>query len=178
MVDEVTAHGLTVHGTLPPELNDQYVRNGHNPKPGHTPTHWFRGSGMLHGLRLPDGRAEWYRNRWVRTPALEGAPEKGPDGVPDLRVSSAATHVVEHAGRILALQEANLPYEVTPRLDTVGAFDFGGALTTAMTPRPTRPPANCTSSATARCRRTSSTTSPTPGGGSWAARSSPVPARP
>ncbi|MFI2028283.1 carotenoid oxygenase family protein [Streptomyces buecherae] len=141
LVDEVTAHGLTVHGTLPPELNGRYFRNGHNPRRGHTPTHWFRGSGMLHGLRLRDGRAEWYRNRWVRTPALEGAPEKGPDGVPDPRVSSAATHVVEHAGRILALQEANLPYEVTPQLDTVGAFDFGGALTTAMTAHPKTDPA-------------------------------------
>ena len=29
--------------------------------------HWFTGDGMVHGIRLRDGRAEWYRNRWVRS---------------------------------------------------------------------------------------------------------------
>ncbi len=29
---------------------------------------------MVHGIRLRDGRAEWYRNRWVHTPALEVPP--------------------------------------------------------------------------------------------------------
>ena len=29
---------------------------------------------MVHGVRLTDGRAEWYRNRWVRTPVLDGVP--------------------------------------------------------------------------------------------------------
>ncbi|MFE3496792.1 carotenoid oxygenase family protein [Streptomyces sp. NPDC059175] len=140
VADEITAHGLTVHGTLPPELNGRYFRNGHNPRPGHTPTHWFKGSGMVHGLRLGGGRAEWYRNRWIRTPALEGAPYMGADGVPDLAASEAATHVIEHAGRILALQEVNLPYELTPELDTVGAFDFGGKLKTAMTAHPKTDP--------------------------------------
>jgi carotenoid cleavage dioxygenase-like enzyme len=28
------------------------------------------GDGMVHGVRLRGGRAEWYRNRWVRTPQL------------------------------------------------------------------------------------------------------------
>ncbi|MFK0261387.1 carotenoid oxygenase family protein [Streptomyces angustmyceticus] len=140
VADEITARELTVHGTVPPELSGRYFRNGHNPKPGHTPTHWFKGSGMIHGLRLRDGRAEWYRNRWVRTPALDGVPYLGADGVPDLRASEAATHVVEHAGRILALQEVNLPYEMTPELDTVGAFDFGGTLKTAMTAHPKTDP--------------------------------------
>ncbi|RKT53898.1 carotenoid oxygenase family protein [Saccharothrix australiensis] len=132
--DETTATGLTVRGTLPPELRGRYLRNGHNPKPGVTPSHWFKGSGMVHGLRLADGRAEWYRNRWVRTPALDG------DTSHDLRASVAGTHVIEHGGRILALQEANLPYELTPELDTVGAFDFGGKLTTAMTAHPKEDP--------------------------------------
>lgn len=139
--DETTATGLVVRGTLPPELRGHYLRNGHNPKPGVTPSHWFKGSGMVHGLRLADGRAEWYRNRWVRTPLLDGAPGHHPDGTPDLAASVAGTHVIEHGGRILALQEANLPYELTPELDTVGAFDFHGKLTTAMTAHPKEDPA-------------------------------------
>ena len=28
--------------------------------------HWFTGTGMVHGVRLRDGKAEWYRNRFVR----------------------------------------------------------------------------------------------------------------
>ncbi|MFI6868112.1 carotenoid oxygenase family protein [Nocardia sp. NPDC050406] len=138
--DEATAHGLTVRGALPAELNGRYFRNGHNPKPGDTPTHWFKGAGMIHGLRLRDGTAEWYRNRWVRTPALDGAPYTRADGSVDLTASVAGTHVIEHAGRILALQEANLPFELSPELETLGAYDFGGKLTTAMTAHPKQDP--------------------------------------
>lgn len=134
-VDEITASELTVEGALPPELNGRLVRNGHNPKPGVTPAHWFKGSGMVHGVRLRDGRAEWYRNRWVRTPALDGAPYMTERG-PDLTASTAGTHVIEHAGRLLALCEANFPFELTRDLDTVGAYDFRGKLRSAMTAHP------------------------------------------
>jgi carotenoid cleavage dioxygenase len=130
--DELTAVELTVHGTLPPDLTGRYFRNGHNPKPGVTPTHWFRGAGMLHGIRLAGGRAEWYRNRWVKTPYLGGVAFTGTE----LEVSPAATNIIFHGGRYLALQEANLPWEVTGELETVGAFDFGGKLTSAMTAHP------------------------------------------
>ncbi len=111
-----------------------------NPKPGVTPSHWFKGSGMLHGIRLAGGRAEWYRNRWVRTPALDGAPLMRDDGSVDLTASVAGTHIIEHGGRLLALQEANLPFQVTAELDTVGPFDFGGTLTSAMTAHPKEDP--------------------------------------
>ncbi|WP_079403246.1 carotenoid oxygenase family protein [Streptomyces sp. 3211] len=139
VAEEVTATGLIVEGTLPPELNGRLVRNGHNPKPGVTPTHWFKGSGMVHGIRLREGRAEWYRNRWVYTPALEGAPYMTERG-PDLTASAAGTHIIEHAGRLLALCEANLPFELTAELDTVGAYDFGGKLRGAMTAHPKEDP--------------------------------------
>jgi carotenoid cleavage dioxygenase-like enzyme len=141
VADEHTATELRVRGTLPPELTGRYFRNGHNPRPGVTPSHWFRGSGMIHGVRLREGRAEWYRNRWVHTPAFEhDAPLVRADGSVDLTASVAGTNIIEHAGRFLALQEANLPFEVTADLDTVGAFDFGGRLTTAMTAHPKEDP--------------------------------------
>ena len=139
VADEITVTGLTVDGSLPPELTGRLLRNGHNPQPGVTPAHWFKGSGMVHGIRLRDGRAEWYRNRWVHTPALDGAPYMTPHG-PDLTVSTAGTHVIEHAGRLLALCEANLPFELTRTLDTVGAYDFHGKLRTAMTAHPKEDP--------------------------------------
>ncbi|MET0233245.1 MAG: carotenoid oxygenase family protein [Kibdelosporangium sp.] len=134
--DEITAHDLTVDGALPPELNGRYFRNGHNPRPGVTPSHWFRGEGMLHGVRLTNGRAEWYRNRWVRTPFLDGVPFTGSE----LEVSAAATNIVFHGGRYLALQEANLPWEVSSELETVGVYDFGGKLTSSMTAHPKEDP--------------------------------------
>ncbi|MFG2846494.1 carotenoid oxygenase family protein [Kitasatospora sp. NPDC048296] len=139
VADEISATELTVEGTLPPELTGRLLRNGHNPKPGVTPTHWFKGSGMVHGIRLREGRAEWYRNRWVHTPALGGAPYMTEHG-PDLTASTAGTHVIEHAGRLLALCEANLPFELTRELETVGAFDFDGKLRGAMTAHPKEDP--------------------------------------
>ncbi|MEV2253524.1 carotenoid oxygenase family protein [Streptomyces sp. NPDC050147] len=139
VADEIAATGLAVEGTLPPELTGRLIRNSHNPKPGITPTHWFKGSGMVHGIRLRDGRAEWYRNRWVRTPALDGAPYMTERG-PDLTASTAGTHVIEHGGRLLALCESALPFELTAELETVGAFDWGGKLTSAMTAHPKEDP--------------------------------------
>src|SRR5262249_15548335 len=58
----------------------------------------------------------------------------------ELDVSVAGTNIIYHAGRYLALQEANLPWEVTGELETVAPYDFGGKLTTAMTAHPKEDP--------------------------------------
>ena len=134
--DEVTAFDLPVAGTIPRGLRGCYVRNGPNPKTGASP-HWFLGDGMLHGVDLRDGRARRYRNRWVRTRTfVEDAPSMDADFTRDITVGLANTHVVAHAGRVLALVETSLPTEVTRDLETVGCFDFGGRLTTGMTAHP------------------------------------------
>ncbi|WP_261558250.1 carotenoid oxygenase family protein [Frankia tisae] len=139
VADEIDAVDLPVAGTLPGALRGRYFRNGPNPLPGEDPGHWFTGAGMIHGIRLRDGRAEWYRNRWVRTRQLAGAPFVGPAGF-DLTAVPANTSVIRHASRILALVENGLPYELTPELETTGPCDFGGRLTTAMTAHPKRDP--------------------------------------
>lgn len=138
--DEIEAFDLPVEGLLPPELTGRYLRNGPNPLPGQDPGHWFAGHGMLHGVRLREGRAEWYRNRWVRTAALEGKPFLTPDGRFDRTAVHANTHIVEHAGRLLALVENGFPYEVDRELGTLGPRDFDGRLTTAMTAHPKTDP--------------------------------------
>ncbi|MDH6143435.1 carotenoid cleavage dioxygenase-like enzyme [Kitasatospora sp. GP30] len=138
--EEHSAVDLTVRGTLPPELNGRYLRNGPNPRPGEDNGHWFTGPGMLHGIRLRDGRAEWYRNRWIRTRELAGHPFLHRDGSLDLAATPANTHVIRHAGTVLALCEVGLPYWVTAELETVGPYDFGGRLTTAMTAHPKEDP--------------------------------------
>lgn len=136
VADEIDAVDLAVDGVLPPELTGRYLRNGPNPLPGEDGGHWFTGHGMIHGVRLDQGRAQWYRNRWVRTSALAGDPFLRADGSLDRAAVSANTHVIEHAGRLLALVENGLPYQMTPELDTVGPCDFEGRLRTAMTAHP------------------------------------------
>jgi carotenoid cleavage dioxygenase-like enzyme len=136
VMDELTEVDLPVTGAVPPELDGLYVRNGSNPKSGAT-AHWFFGDGMLHGVRLSGGRAAWYRNRWVRTTKLErDLDAMDPASMMDRTASAANTHVVGHAGRILALEEGHFPYQVSPELETLGCLDYGGKLTTAFTAHP------------------------------------------
>jgi carotenoid cleavage dioxygenase-like enzyme len=81
---ETTAGPLPVTGRIPAGLRGRYLRNGPNPvgTPEPASYHWFTGDGMVHGVRLANGRAEWYRNRWVRSrrvaEALGERPHDGP----------------------------------------------------------------------------------------------------
>lgn len=127
VADEIVARDLQVTGTLPAALTGRYFRNGPNPKPGEPTRHWFSGHGMIHGVRLNDGRAEWYRNRWVRTDMFtKGTPFLREDLTFDRRSVQANTHVIPHSGKIWALVEVGFPYEMTPELETVGPCDFDG----------------------------------------------------
>lgn len=135
--DESDFVDLEVTGTIPTDLDGLYVRNGANPKSGKSP-HWFFGNGMLHGVRLSGGKATWYKNRYVKTPLLENPnlPFVRPDGSFDREASAANTHVICHAGKILALEEGHYPWELDSDLNTIGAHTFDGRLTTAMTAHP------------------------------------------
>ena len=131
--EEVTVFDLPVEGAIPPELNGLYARNGANPREGHS-GHWFIGDGMIHGVSLSNGKAEWYRNRWVRTPRFNGAPRRA--GIPDIRSSVANTNVMAHAGKIMALVENALPMTMTRELETIGFHDYNGKLDTPFTAHP------------------------------------------
>ena len=134
---EVTAFDLAVEGALPPELSGRYLRNGANPKSGWSP-HWFAGDGMIHGIELREGKASWYRNRWVQTKALENPGRRmiGDDGSVDRTIGVSNTHIIGHAGKILALVESSFPCELSPDLETIGVYDYDGKLTSAMTAHP------------------------------------------
>jgi len=145
--DEVSVTDLPVTGTIPTSLSGEYLRNGPNPivDPDPAAYHWFTGDGMLHAVELRDGKALSYRNRWVRTDgACEALGKEPPADQPDDVFlggsSSANTHVVAHAGRILALVEVCLPTEVRSDLSTVGRYDFGGRLRSPMTAHPKMDP--------------------------------------
>ena len=132
VTEEITAFDLPVTGRIPAGLSGRYLRNGPNPlgleDPGY---HWFIGAGMVHGVRLRDGRAEWYRNRWVRSRQVADLLGEEWAGGPlhDGADFAANTHIIGHAGRTLATVEAGtLPYELTAELGTVGPCDFAGTL--------------------------------------------------
>jgi len=132
VTEEVTAFDLPVIGELPHELDGRYLRNGPNPLGPVDPAtfHWFTGDGMVHGLRLRDGRAEWYRNRWVRSnqvsDALGEAPAPGERHGPG---DTANTNVIVLAGHTYAVVEAGArPVELSDELATVAHSDLGGTL--------------------------------------------------
>jgi carotenoid cleavage dioxygenase len=142
---EVTVTELPVSGAIPDHLDGRYLRNGPNPLGRADPLtyHWFTGSGMVHGVRLRDGRAEWYRNRWVRSAevsrALGEQPRPGP--VHAGFDFPANTHVIGQAGRNFAIVEGGgRPYELTDELETVGPCDFDGTLPGGYTAHPKRDP--------------------------------------
>lgn len=145
--EETTLTELEVTGALPEHLDGRYLRNGPNPIGEIDPAtyHWFTGDGMVHGIRLRDGRAEWYRNRWVRSDrvaAALGEPSRsrrrhraGMDAV------AANTNVIQHASRTIALIESGMAcFELTDELDTVGPCDFDGSLSGGYTAHPKRDP--------------------------------------
>ncbi len=135
VTDEHTAFDLPVSGEVPAGLSGSFLRNG--PNPIGASAHWFLGEGMVHGVRLEAGQARWYRNRFVRTASFtDGVAFMDQRGHRNFEASKANTHVVRHAGRILALVETSFPYLLTDDLETVGPCDFDGRLTTAMTAHP------------------------------------------
>ncbi|XP_010241260.1 PREDICTED: carotenoid 9,10(9',10')-cleavage dioxygenase 1-like [Nelumbo nucifera] len=138
-VDETPpCKNLPVKGCLPECLNGEFVKVGPNskfaPMAGY---HWFDGDGMVHGLRIKNGKAT-YVSRYVRTSRLKqeeffGGPKflKIGDltglfglfasGIHSLRaklkvldvsygIGTANTALVYHHGRLLALYEADKPY--------------------------------------------------------------------
>ena len=143
--EERTLPDLEVTGRLPVELDGLYLRNGPNPWPVPDGDYsWFTGDGMVHGVALTDGRAGWYRNRWIRSAArTERTGEADPGGPPEPFPAPNAgnTSLVRHAGHILALYEVGLPHELNHELDTLGRFDFGGGLGGPMTAHPKLDPA-------------------------------------
>ncbi|HEY2206177.1 MAG TPA: carotenoid oxygenase family protein [Pseudonocardia sp.] len=162
VIDEVDVPDLPVEGELPAELAGDYIRNGPNPRfaPLGAYIYPLDGDGMLHRVRIRDGRAR-YTNRFVRTPALVAEEahgralwpgisgfgrEPGADLVgPALAGTTKdlpGINVVRHAGRLLALAESNNPFLMSPELATVGRETFGGTLPAGITAHPKIDPAS------------------------------------
>jgi carotenoid cleavage dioxygenase len=142
MAEELTIEDLPVTGTIPAALDGRYLRIGPNPvDPDPAGYHWFLGDGMVHGLRLSQGRALWYRNRWTRSPEVSQALGEAPIPCPRGPATTVNTNVLGIAGRTYALVEAGtIPIEIGETLESIAFSDFGGTLKGAYTAHPHRDP--------------------------------------
>lgn len=151
--EELTVDRCHVDGTVPTGLRGTFIRNGPNPMfEPLSSYHMFDGDGMLHGVTFGDDGVS-YKNRWIRSKGLGAELRNGQavySGLSEVMhfpgreltgdagpiKNPANTHIIGHAGRLLALWEGGVPTEVTAALDTVGEFDFDGKLVGAMTAHP------------------------------------------
>ena len=130
--NETTAFDLPVSGALPPELEGRYLRLGPNPVGAIDPASfdWLAGHGMMHGVHITNGRAGWYRNRYMRTP--ENARDLGLEQVPlpaERQLGPSNTSPLVHRGRTYATMEGgSLPILLTNELESIEAYDFEGTL--------------------------------------------------
>jgi carotenoid cleavage dioxygenase-like enzyme len=144
---------LPITGEVPRDLNGSFYRNGPNVKfAPRGDYHLFAGDGMTHAFHIEDGNVG-YRNRWIQTAKfkLENELQRGvinpmnpfdcEEGYEEFVLTDkdglANTACVWHAGKMLILEEGHPPFEVDPvTLESIGSYNFGGKLTTAMTAHP------------------------------------------
>ena len=138
--EEVTEFELEVLGDIPKELSGRYLRNGPNPFAEVPSTHhWFLGAGMVHGIRLLEGEAKWYRNRYVGSAELSKF--RGQDDIYGYNWNNSSggpnTNVGGFAGKTWAMVEAGgCPVELDYELETLGRNNFEGTLPGAFTAHP------------------------------------------
>jgi len=148
---EGDVHDLEVVGTIPPELNGAYYRNSADPcyPPLLGDDIFINGDGMVHMVRFQDGHAD-LKTRYVRTTkfllerqarrALFGAYRNPFTDLPEVQgqdCNTANTSVLWHHGKLYALKESGLPYELDPNtLETLGERNLGGVLQKTFTAHP------------------------------------------
>lgn len=170
-VSEEISQECEVEGIIPAAVYGEYARNGPNPR--FAPAggyHWFDGDGMVHSVRIKDGKAV-YSNRYVKTDRLAREEQQGEpvflklgdmEGrmgllkvlsfemkktlgyMSDISPSTGNTALEYHAGRLMALQEGGLPYALRIMcdgvLETIGEMTFDGELKSRFTAHPKKDP--------------------------------------
>lgn len=141
---EHSATDLSVAGTIPTQLNGMLLRIGPNPLEVANPGayHWFMGDGMVHGLRLQQGNALWYRSRFVGVNNVNQSlgrprppgPRRGP-------FDTVNTNIIGYQGKLWALVEAgSYPVELDWDLNTVRHGLFNGNADRSFTAHPHEDP--------------------------------------
>lgn len=140
---EADVYDLEVEGRIPTELSGAFFRAAADTqyRPRFANDVYINGDGMIHMVRFENGHAD-LRTRYVRTrrfelerqarKALFGAyrnPCTDDPSVFGIDDGNANTSIIWHAGKLLALKEAALPYELDPMtLETRGVYDFSGQI--------------------------------------------------
>ncbi len=143
MQAELTLQDLAVTGSIPAGLDGRYLKMGANPvtadPAGH---HWFLGDGMVHGIAIREGKALWYRNRWILSRLAAAALGRtAAPGPRHGRNDTVNTNVVAIGGRAFALVEAgSFPVELSETLEEQCYNPFDGTLEGSFTGHPHRDP--------------------------------------
>lgn len=135
---------LEIEGTLPAEVEGTFFRAV--PDPGQAPfmedsAASLSGDGMISAIRFEGGKASTSM-RFVQTARWKAEHEAGKalygkyrnpftdaEEVQGLDRTVANTTPVWHAGKLMMAKEDGRPYRIDPRtLDTIGQYDFDGAL--------------------------------------------------
>lgn len=142
--EEYRIDDLEVIGTIPPEVEGTFFRAVPDPAfPPFMPdaAASLSGDGLISAIRFAGGKAS-IQNKYVATArhqaevaagqALFGKYRNPFTDKPEVRGvdrTVANTTPVWHAGRLLMAKEDGRPYRVDPvTLETLGSYDFGGAL--------------------------------------------------
>ena len=140
---EADVYDLEVEGRIPPELSGAFYRAAADTQypPRYASDVYINGDGMIHMVQFENGHAD-LKTRYVHTKrfelerqarkALFGAyrnPYTDDPSVVGIDDGNANTSIIWHAGKLLALKEAALPYELDPvTLETRGVYDFSGQI--------------------------------------------------
>ncbi|WP_019629310.1 carotenoid oxygenase family protein [Actinomadura atramentaria] len=141
---EVDAELRPTQGSVPDGLAGTLYRNGAG---NHLSDYMIDGDGLVSAVTFAPGGPVRARSRYVRTPSYRAALDTREGDGPPLRlgganaaggrlrnmlsppISQANTSVAVIDGRLLALWEADEPWELVPgSLETLGRCDLGGAL--------------------------------------------------
>lgn len=138
--EEYTETELQVTGSIPSELTGLLLRIGPNPQQVDNPAtyNWFLGDGMVHGLRLQEGKAQWYRNRYVGADSVNA--KRGLALVEGKRrgiFDTVNTNIIGHQGKLWALVEAgSYPAQLDKELNTVKMGLFESDVNNSFTAHP------------------------------------------
>lgn len=91
---------------------------------------------MVHGLRIKDGQAVWYRNRYVADTRFDSALAKKLGSQRGVG-SAVNTNIIGHGGRLWALVEAgSFPVELNTEMTSLKVGLFDSALNSGFTAHP------------------------------------------
>jgi carotenoid cleavage dioxygenase len=138
---DVDVFDCEIEGKVPDELAGTFYRVGGEwlYPPKHPDDSPFAADGYVSMFRIAGGNVD-FKGRFVRTPRYLANAQarsqlfgyyRNPFDIDPrarhLNATAANTNIVFHAGKLLALKEDSVPFEIDPdTLETRGAYDFGG----------------------------------------------------